>query len=202
LTLLLEAVATSGDAACAQRLPQVAGDPRRLAKPFFVLVPRHLATLAALNGDDERARAGYIEAIEFCEAIPYRPERALTRFDLARLLLERFPRGRAEAHRHLHPALTEFDAKGMKPYFDRAQRLLEGRRPTLEPNESTRPGGPSERKLGVLRLLAAGKTNREIADELILSERTVQRHIADLYRQIDVRNRAEATAFAFNQLGL
>ncbi|HLG10686.1 MAG TPA: helix-turn-helix transcriptional regulator [Dehalococcoidia bacterium] len=37
---------------------------------------------------------------------------------------------------------------------------------------------------------------REIAEELVLSERTVQRHVADLYLKIDVRNRAEAVGYA------
>ena len=64
------------------------------------------------------------------------------------------------------------------------------------------PKALSDRKIEVLRLIVQGKTNREIAEALVLSERTVQRHIADLYRAIDVRNRAEATAYGINQLGL
>jgi DNA-binding NarL/FixJ family response regulator len=52
----------------------------------------------------------------------------------------------------------------------------------------------------VLRLIAQGKTNREIARELVLSERTVQRHIADIYVKISARNRADATAFALSKL--
>ena len=67
---------------------------------------------------------------------------------------------------------------------------------------SAYPKALSDRKIEVLQLIVQGKTNREIADALVLSERTVQRHIADLYRAIDVRNRAEATAFGINQLGL
>ena len=43
-------------------------------------------------------------------------------------------------------------------------------------------------------------TNREIADQLVLSERTVQRHVTNLYAKIGVRNRAEATAFALRSL--
>jgi ATP/maltotriose-dependent transcriptional regulator MalT len=54
----------------------------------------------------------------------------------------------------------------------------------------------SVRQLEVLRLLAAGMTNHEIAGRLVLSDRTVQRHISDIYAKIDVRNRAEATAYA------
>ena len=62
------------------------------------------------------------------------------------------------------------------------------------------PHGLSERQLEVLRLVAQGKTNREIAGALVLSERTVQRHIADIYAKIGARNRAEATAIALDTL--
>ena len=58
----------------------------------------------------------------------------------------------------------------------------------------------TERQWEVLRLLAQGKSNREIAQSLVLSERTVQRHIADIYVKINARNRSEATAFAMSQL--
>ena len=56
----------------------------------------------------------------------------------------------------------------------------------------------SARQAQVLRLIAEGKTNREIAELPVLSERTVQRHIADLYTKISVRNRSEATSYALN----
>ena len=67
-----------------------------------------------------------------------------------------------------------------------------------EDSASRAPGVLSKRQNEVLQLIAAGKTNREIADALVLSERTVQRHIADIYLKIDVRNRAEATAYALS----
>jgi len=64
------------------------------------------------------------------------------------------------------------------------------------------PGGLTEREVEVLTHLAQGKTNREIARELVLSERTVQRHISNIYTKIHVRNRAEATTFALTHLPL
>jgi predicted ATPase/DNA-binding CsgD family transcriptional regulator len=54
----------------------------------------------------------------------------------------------------------------------------------------------SAREREVLSLIAAGRSNKEIASDLYLSVRTVERHILNLYRKIDVRNRAEATAWA------
>ena len=49
----------------------------------------------------------------------------------------------------------------------------------------------------MLRLIAGGKSNREIADQLGRSMRTVERHITNLYAKIDARGKADATAYAF-----
>jgi DNA-binding CsgD family transcriptional regulator/pimeloyl-ACP methyl ester carboxylesterase len=54
----------------------------------------------------------------------------------------------------------------------------------------------SDRQEEVLRLIAAGKTNREIAALLVLSLRTVERHVNDIYARLGLRNRSEAVAFA------
>jgi len=56
--------------------------------------------------------------------------------------------------------------------------------------------GLSPREIEVLRLLAGGRTNREVADTLFLSVRTVERHITNLYAKIGVQGRSEAIAFA------
>jgi DNA-binding CsgD family transcriptional regulator len=57
--------------------------------------------------------------------------------------------------------------------------------------------GLSARELQVLRLLAAGKTNKAIAAELFLSEKTIERHVSNLFTKLDVRSRAAATAYAY-----
>jgi DNA-binding NarL/FixJ family response regulator len=49
----------------------------------------------------------------------------------------------------------------------------------------------------VLRLIAAGRTNKEIAADLFLSEKTVSRHLSNIFTKIGVTSRAAATAFAF-----
>jgi DNA-binding CsgD family transcriptional regulator len=57
--------------------------------------------------------------------------------------------------------------------------------------------GLSARELEVLRLVASGKTNRLIASELCLSEKTVDRHVSNIFHKLDVPSRAAATAFAY-----
>jgi DNA-binding NarL/FixJ family response regulator len=55
------------------------------------------------------------------------------------------------------------------------------------------------REVEVLRLVAAGKTNREIAKALVLSDHTVRRHLQNIFNKIGVSSRAAATAFAFQR---
>jgi DNA-binding NarL/FixJ family response regulator len=57
--------------------------------------------------------------------------------------------------------------------------------------------GLSGRELEVLRLVAAGRTNREIAATLVLSEHTVARHVQNIFGKLRVSSRTAATAFAF-----
>jgi non-specific serine/threonine protein kinase len=57
-------------------------------------------------------------------------------------------------------------------------------------------GGLTEREAEVLRLVARGMTNRTIAAELVLSERTVAHHLSNIFRKLGVASRAAATAFA------
>ena len=53
----------------------------------------------------------------------------------------------------------------------------------------------------MLNLLAIGESNRQIARELFLSVRTVERHVTNIYAKIDARGRSDATAYAF-RLGI
>jgi DNA-binding CsgD family transcriptional regulator len=61
----------------------------------------------------------------------------------------------------------------------------------------TTPGGLTAREVEVLRLIAAGRSNSEIATALVLSEKTVARHLSNIYTKIDVSSRTAAAAFAF-----
>ena len=59
------------------------------------------------------------------------------------------------------------------------------------------PRGLTAREAEVLRLVAAGKTNRDIAVELVISEHTVARHLQNMFVKLGVSSRSAATAFAF-----
>ena len=57
--------------------------------------------------------------------------------------------------------------------------------------------GLTPRELQVLRLVAAGQTNKAIAAELVLSQRTVDRHMSNIFIKLGVSSRAAATAYAY-----
>jgi DNA-binding CsgD family transcriptional regulator len=63
--------------------------------------------------------------------------------------------------------------------------------------ETPAPGGLSPREVEVLRLVAAGKSNPEIAAELVLSEKTVARHLSNIFTKLGVGSRTSAAAFAY-----
>jgi DNA-binding CsgD family transcriptional regulator len=63
--------------------------------------------------------------------------------------------------------------------------------------ESSNSEGLTGRELQVLRLVAAGESNKVIAAELVLSKRTVDRHVSNIFRKLGVSSRAAATAYAY-----
>jgi ATP/maltotriose-dependent transcriptional regulator MalT len=97
------------------------------------------------------------------------------------------------------------DEDGAKENFLLAGAIFErlGARADLAWIESTRtevvrlPGGITDREAEVLRLVASGATNRAIAQELVLSEKTVDRHVSNIFRKLGVSSRSAATAYAF-----
>jgi DNA-binding NarL/FixJ family response regulator len=86
-------------------------------------------------------------------------------------------------------ARTVFQQVGAMPDVSRLDTLLGGR--------SDEARGLSVRELQVLRLIAAGKTNKQIANDLHLSGKTVDRHVSNIVNKIEVPNRAVATAWAY-----
>ena len=87
---------------------------------------------------------------------------------------------------------------GMRPLTERVVALREQvqSRPAQAP---AYPDGLTQREVEVLRLIAAGKTDREIAEELVIAEGTVRRHVSNIYAKIDATNRAEATRYALQK---
>jgi ATP/maltotriose-dependent transcriptional regulator MalT len=95
--------------------------------------------------------------------------------------------GRAE----LRAALGAFERLGAVRDVATVEALLAG------PGEL--PGGLTAREAEVLRLVAAGKSNRAIAGELVISEHTVARHVQNIFTKLNVSSRSAATAFAFER---
>jgi DNA-binding CsgD family transcriptional regulator len=90
----------------------------------------------------------------------------------------------------LDAAAAAFRQLGAAPDRTRAEQLARG-----TASEST--GGLTPRELQVLRLVAAGKTNRAIAADLAISEKTVARHVSNIFTKLGVSSRAAATAYAY-----
>jgi DNA-binding CsgD family transcriptional regulator len=65
------------------------------------------------------------------------------------------------------------------------------------PVEPARPGGLTAREVEVIRLVARGLSNRAVADHLRLSEKTVARHLSNIYTKLGISSRAAATAYAY-----
>ena len=94
------------------------------------------------------------------------------------------------AEMELDAACWTFEQLGAAPDLARAQALSR--------KAVTRPaGGLTARELEVLRLVATGKTNRSIAADLFLSEKTVARHVSNIFAKLGVSSRAAATAYAY-----
>lgn len=104
----------------------------------------------------------------------------------------------AEAYRALgdeDAAQLELDAA--RDVFERLGAALDARRVAELQGRSELPGGLSEREAEVLRLVATGRGNREIAAALFISERTVHRHVSNIFTKLGVTSRTAATAYAF-----
>jgi len=82
------------------------------------------------------------------------------------------------------------------PEFGDASSVLRAITEFVGGRHGTAPLGLSPREVEVLRLIAAGLSNTEIADRLVLSVRTVERHTVNIYAKIGARGRTEATAYA------
>ena len=121
-------------------------------------------------------------------------EAAQVRADLARSLQAL---GRTEAaRREFDRAIETFRALGAERHVTRTLALQRGA--GTQGQGTSNPGGLSPRELEVLRLVARGHSNSEIADELVLSVRTVERHVATIYEKLNFEGRnARAAAVSY-----
>ncbi|MDP9228679.1 MAG: LuxR C-terminal-related transcriptional regulator [Actinomycetota bacterium] len=140
------------------------------------------------RGEARTALAALRRAWEMWEELgaPYEAARARVAIGLACHAL-----GDAEAATlELEAARGVFAGLGASPDLDRVDSLL-------RPPEPGDAGGLTQRELEVLRLVAAGSTNKAIATDLVLSERTVDRHVSNIFAKLGVSSRTAATAYAY-----
>jgi DNA-binding CsgD family transcriptional regulator len=95
------------------------------------------------------------------------------------------------AQLELEAAAEGFDRLGAAPDAARVAALI-----TSAPD--VQQGPLTGREVEVLRLIASGKTNRAIATELAISEKTVARHVSNILTKLDLPSRAAATAYAYS----
>ena len=122
---------------------------------------------------------------------------------LARDLTSRIPDARLAAVDNLEsvvPAAMEFLTHTTEDVPSRFGRQIPpGDRARAPGTPSFDPARLSKRELEILRLVAAGKSNRQIAAELVISTNTVDRHVSHILGKIGAANRAEAAAYAARQ---
>jgi DNA-binding CsgD family transcriptional regulator len=142
-----------------------------------------VARVASVLNRWEQAEEYFSRARDTLTKRGQRPLRAITDFEEA---LARRRHKQPGASKLLASAGSQFVELGMDVWSQRMghQDLAAGL-----------PDGLTPREAEVLRLVATGSTNNEIAANLYLSVHTVERHLTNSYRKIDVRNRADATAY-------
>jgi DNA-binding NarL/FixJ family response regulator len=177
----LPAARTATDA-----LSQIAAD---LGMPFLHAVVAH-ATGAVLlaEGDPRAALALLRQAWTTWQQLqaPYETARARVLIGLTHRALGDTDTAELE----LDTARRVFRQLGAAPEVARVEALSRMAAPSAA-------GGLTTREVQVLRLVAAGKSNRAIAADLVISEHTVARHVQNIFAKLDISSRSAATAFAF-----
>jgi DNA-binding NarL/FixJ family response regulator len=147
------------------------------------LVAHAKGSVHLAEGDAQAALVALRSAVETWHALEAPYEIARTRVLIA------------EACRSVGDAeASTLEREAARSIFERLGARPDLMRMSADPSV---PRGLSRRELEVLRLLAAGKSNREIAAALVISEHTVARHVHNIFTKLGVSSRAAATAFAF-----
>jgi DNA-binding NarL/FixJ family response regulator len=175
----------SADSACRQ-LEETAARQRSEALEAMAAFARGAVALA---GEDPRT--GLIAARRAARA--WRQLRAPYEAGRARMLVGQACRALGDedtAALELEAARDAFAKLGAAHELARADALIAG-------GAHAAPSGLTARELEVLRLVAAGETNRDIASALVISERTVARHLQNIFAKLRVSSRTAASAFAY-----
>jgi DNA-binding CsgD family transcriptional regulator len=142
------------------------------------------ATVSLASGETENALAKAREACRLWSDVGSPYEAARGRVLVALALRELGDEDSATTE--FAVARRAFAEVGAAPAVHEVDKLL-GRE---------RPGGLTEREVEVLRLVAAGRSNHEIARVLVLSQKTVERHLSNIFSKLDVSSRTAAAAYA------
>ena len=168
---------------------ELAGIAKRSgATLHLAIASRAEGSVLLAEGDARRALASLRRARSLWQGLdaPYDSARVRVAIGLACRALGDDDTAQLE----LEEARRVYEELGAAPDLFRVVTLLGG-------TDASRPGGMSPREVEVLRLVANGRTNRDIATELVISERTVDRHVSNIYTKIGVSTRAAATAYAY-----
>jgi DNA-binding CsgD family transcriptional regulator len=163
---------------------------------------RYLGMLAATMARWDEAEQHFQEALEMNTRTGARPWLAHAQHDYATMLRARGqPEDQTQAMTLLEEALATVRQLGMRALEARlTARLSPLAHPhppaTVVSNQWTAPDSLSQREVEVLRLVAAGKSNREIADTLCISLNTVATHVRNILTKTGTANRTEAAAYA------
>lgn len=200
LELAIKALVRQGER---DRAADALGELREIAahaktRPIRAAVHSSEGVLAAARGDHDTARRSFEDALDLLAASEARYEVGRVRLDLAATLTALGHEDRAR--RELEAALADARDMGADGECTRAEtmlRRLHATRGTLPPDAIGTPlAGLSPRELEVLALVAEGLTNRDIAQRLVLSEHTVNRHVANILRKLGLPSRAAAASLA------
>jgi DNA-binding CsgD family transcriptional regulator len=148
----------------------------------------YLGKLAHVLRREASARELFEEALEFNSSMNAPPILAHTRADCAEFLLNsELENDRARARKLLSQARNTADGLGMRSLIRRIDELM---------RDGAMHELLSNRELDVLRLVAAGASNKQIADRLHIGVPTVATHVRNILRKTSTRNRTEAASYA------
>jgi DNA-binding CsgD family transcriptional regulator len=154
-------------------------------------VAAHCAALLADDPAETECRFREAIAIHAGATRPF--ERARTELAFGEFL--RRGRRRVEAREHLRAALDLFEMLGAAPWAERARVELRASGQTARRRDASKRDELTPQELQIARFVAQGSSNREVAAQLFLSPRTVDFHLRNVFRKLDVTSRAQLAHF-------